>query len=109
MDNVETYKQSLEIELFLRGVLKTGSRDERILKGFYESLVFYEQGHTYMYGPAKHKTRIKQLLKYFDRAITKLSKKNPQISDLKDRLPYIDSSVGILDLYYELKSLMKKA
>ncbi|MEO9853190.1 MAG: hypothetical protein ABJH72_04405 [Reichenbachiella sp.] len=109
MNNIETYKQSTLIEMFLRTQLKVkhGSRDEQTLKGFYESLVQYENGHTYMCSPNQHKLRVKRLLKYFEKAISKLSKKHPDVNHLRLRLDYIDSADGVLNLYNELKEIVK--
>lgn len=112
MSNVETYLQNEEIASFLKKELnvKYGSRDDNALKGLYESLVFYENGHTYMHGPAKHKARVKRLLKYFDKAIDKLSKKNRRVAlnaaYLKERINYIDTSRGVLSLYYDIKGMI---
>ena len=103
---MDSYKDSMDIELFLVRVLnlKPGSKSAETLKGFYEALYNYENGHPYMYGRAKHQVKIKQMLKFFDRAIDKLAKKNPRVYSLKHRLEHIDSADGILDLYNDLKS-----
>jgi|GEM_PF-4960460 len=106
MNNIETYKYSTEIEFFLRRVLKVklGSRDEQTLKGFYESLVLYENGHSYMCSPKQHQARIQRLVKYFDKAIDKLSKKYPDVISLKGGLSSINCAAGILSVYQQLKT-----
>ena len=105
---METYKKSMEIEIFLRRVLKVkpGGRDERTLKDYYQSLVFYEEGHEYI-TPSQHQKRVKRLLRYFEKAIDKLAKKDPRVLQLKPRIELIESTAGILDLYSLLKEMSK--
>lgn len=106
-------EHNIAIEFYLRKVLnvKPGTRADVRLQGFFQGIVLYEQGYGAV-SPSAHKKSYKSYLKYFERAIDKLSKKHPKLaanSDyLKERIEYMTSSDDMLWLYEEMKKLTEK-
>ena len=72
MSSVETYKKSMEIEFFLRNNLnlKPGSRTDRNLKDYYQSIVWYEEGKMRM-PLSQFRKHFERLLKHFEKVIDK--------------------------------------
>ena len=100
----ETYFDSYRIEAFLLNALGSNPslKARKELKGFYQWLVSYENGNTYICTPSEYRKGIESLLGYFGDAIDRLSKKKPLVAEnarrLKESMAYIGSSEGILSL-----------
>ena len=101
---------NITIEYYLKRVLniKLGTRADARLHGFYQGIVLYEQGYGAV-SPSVHRKSYQSYLKYFERAINKLSKKHSNLaakSDyLKQKMQYMTSSEDMLWLYTQMKEL----
>lgn len=110
--STEEYKKSLEIEMFLKEILKVqpDSKVEYNLKDLYRTVKFYEQGLTKV-SPSVHKKTYARYMSYFGKAMDKLIKKNPsqasKISELKARLPEMETAADMLWLYEQLRATVK--
>lgn len=114
MSNVESYKRSFEIEHFLKRTLKIkeGTSSSGSLHGFYEGLVFYENGGMSWVTPGEHKKRVKRMIKFFERSIDKLSKKHPNLAaqslTLKEDMSFMQRADDIWELYQRIQQLTVK-
>lgn len=108
--SLEAYKKSMEIESFLRRVLKVkvGTRAQNDLKGCYESIVHYDEGNG-LITPSQHKKQVQRLLKYFEKAMDVLAKKNVAkqmlVDQLKMRMQYMHNASDIWYLYDKMRNL----
>lgn len=107
---IENYLKSSRIECFLIRVLKPGNQVKRSLKGYYESITFYEEGISRI-APSMHKKSVARLAGYFEKAMEKVASRNPSaaptIEMLKKRIPYVSTSDDIYYLYEVLEPLSK--
>lgn len=107
----ESYSDSMVIESFLRAVLKvkSGSRTDHFLHNAYHSIVLWEEGFGVI-SKGENKKQVQRLVKYFDKAIDKLSKKHTRLAmnahEIKERLPYMESSADVLELYQTVQRLI---
>jgi len=107
-NKVMSYSKSMEIEQYIKSILKIkpGSRQYSELEGMYNNIVLSEhQGVS----KVQCKKRVQKLLKYLERVMDKLLKNQPHLSVsfevFKDRIPYMESSSDVLNLYVEIKHL----
>jgi hypothetical protein len=110
--STESYSDSMVIESFLRTTLKVkpGSRTDQFLHNTYHSIVLWEEGYGAI-PPSEYKKLIQRLVRHFDKAIDKLSKKHPRLAmnahRIKERMPYMESSADVLELYQTVQQLTK--
>ena len=108
--NNDYYRESGEIEVFLKGILnpKAGSKAFGGLKGAYQSIKLYEDGYGVI-TPSEQQKEVERLLKYFDKAIDILIKRNPEMKSkgesLKSQLDQIATSSDIWHLYQQLRMM----
>jgi hypothetical protein len=104
------YKESGEIEIFLRGVLnpKLGSKTYRDLKGAYQSIKLNEEGGGFL-TPSQQRKEVEKLLKYFSKAIDVLIKRNPEMKitgeNLKSQIEHIKNADDIWYLYESTRAM----
>ncbi len=104
--SVENYRKCTQVEAFLIRVLNPAPKTRRKLKGYYESLVYYEEGKMKMY-PSQYRKHYQSFLKLFERAIDKLTtaKNQMQAERIKRSLPYLESSDDVWNLYQQVEKL----
>lgn len=108
--SIETYKRSMEIESFLKRVLKVkpGTRVHNDLKGLYQGIEFHDSGNG-LITPSQNKKEFLRLLNYFEKAMDVLLKGDNSnyalINKLKSRMKNMTNSNDIWYLYQQIKSL----
>lgn len=105
-------ENNIEIEFFLKRTLnvKPGSKADSKLHGFFSGIVLYEKGYGVI-TPSQHKESFDSYLKYFERAIDRLSKKHVNLasnaSRLKEQMQQMTTSSQMIWLYDEIQRLTK--
>jgi|GEM_PF-5718377 len=103
-----SYTKSMEIEQYIKSILKIkpSSRQYSDVEGMYDNIVLSEQQGA---SKIRCEKRVQKLLKYLVRVMDKLIKKQPslhaQFDELKERVPYMESSSDVLNLYENIRHL----
>ena len=96
------------IESYLRKVLKVkpGSRTDERLHNFLQGIILHEQGCGAV-SDRHHERSYQSYLKYFERAIDKLSKKHPELAvksdHLKQQMKRMSTSDDMIWLYHQMR------